>query len=57
MTEEEKVKILKKLGVEIKKVLLTCYGDSVYNLLDPCSHCPHFDDETFTCDNPECEED
>lgn len=55
MTEEEKVKKLKELGVEIKKMLLTCYGDSVYDLLDPCNHCPHFDDETFTCDNPDCE--
>lgn len=55
MKEEKKVEILKKLGVEIKKELLNCYGENVYNLLDPCRHCPHFDDETFTCDNPDCE--
>lgn len=26
------------------------YGNTVYHLLDPCKHCRHFDDETFTCD-------
>lgn len=47
--------IIKLIGSEIKKTLFEIYGDSVYSLLDPCSHCPHFDIDTFTCDNPDCE--
>lgn len=38
------------------------YGNTVKHLLDTCKHCPHFNDESFTCDKihhcdcdcPEC---
>lgn len=53
MTDEE----IKEVGRIFKAILLATRGDKVYELLDPCTHCPHFDIDTFTCDNPNCEED
>lgn len=52
MTEEQ----IKALGRVFKEILLALHGDYVYTMLDPCTHCPHFDIDTFTCDNPDCEE-
>lgn len=53
--KDENFKFCDNCGRKIitEETLVSLYGKTVLDFishLDPCKHCPHFDEETFKCD-------